>query len=274
MQYETIEDPVTEFNEQLRMELGWGEVASGLTKVLLGYTTMFLGVTIGLGLVIFALYGLGVDFGRRAFGAVGHKPALGHLWALYSGLGILSIIGLVSYGIIIGGLFRCMLGAAERHGARWFMFMCIACVFLVPAFQVGAGIANWQAVADLKANPHRIDNFQLNPMGQWLQVMSFGISMLYPMCFMLFLRSVAVCLRVEWQVMLINTFLVLAGILTAVTGFALYVYRPGAKLIPAEQALLLGGGWLVVMVLYVGLIALTRVTISKVMGGVKSPLAV
>ena len=86
------------------------------------------------------------------------------------------------------------MGAAERNGARWFMFTCIVCVFLGPMFHIASGIASWQAVNDLRANPHRFESFQLNPIGQWLQLIGFGISMLYPLCFVLFLRAVAMCL--------------------------------------------------------------------------------
>jgi hypothetical protein len=267
MNYETEQDPELEFNEQLRMELGWGEVASGLTQVLVGYGAMFIGTTVGVGLVVFALFGLG-DRGIHA------KPALGSLWALYSGLGILSVIGLISYGIIIGGQFKCMMGAAERHGARWFMFLCIACVFLGPVFHIASGIASWQAVSELKSHPHRIENFQLNPMGQWLQLIGFGISMLYPLFFILFLRAVAVCLRVGWHAVLVNVFLALAAVLVAGTAFALFNFRPGGKPLPSAPIALLGLGWCVVGVSYVGLIALTRIMIHAVMGQVKSPLAV
>jgi hypothetical protein len=152
------------------------------------------------------------------------------------------------------------------------MFICIACLFLGPAFHLASGIANWQALSELKANPQRIESFQLNPLGQWLQVIGFGISIFYPLAFILFLRAVAVCLRVDWHVLLVNFFLVVAAILVAATGYALYLYRPGSKLIPVEQALALGVGWIVVLLSYVGLIALTRICIAKVMGQVKSPL--
>jgi hypothetical protein len=110
-------------------------------------------------------------------------------------------------------------------------------------------------------------------MGQWLQLIGFVISMLYPLFFLLFLRAVAVCLQVEWQVMLINSFLVIAGIVFAGTCYALYLYRPGTRAIPTQHSVVLALAWGAVLILYVGLIALTRVMIHKVMGQVKSPLA-
>jgi hypothetical protein len=277
MHYEVEHDPELDFNEQLRMEMGWGEVATGLNKVLFGYGTMFLGTTIGFGLVAIGLWGLGGvmpdEMGRRSVTANAPRPALSNLWALYGGLGILSVIGLISYAIILGGQFRCMLGAAERHGARWFMFLCIACVFLGPLFHFASGISSWQAVSELRNNPRAIESFQLNPMGQWLQLIGFVISMFYPLFFLLFLRAVACCLRVDWQVMVVNVFLVIASGVTAATCYTLYLYRPGTKPIPSSHVLLLALGWGAVVLLYVCLIALTRVTIHRVMSQVKSPLA-
>lgn len=272
LNYEVVQDPEQEYFNQLRLEMGWGEVATGLSKVLLGYATMFLGITVGLGLVLVALYGLPDEPNVKKAAAAGAKPNLGSLWALYFGLGILSIVGFVSYWMIVGGQFRCMMGAAERNGARWFMFCCIACLFLGPAFELATGIANWQALSDLKQNPQHLQHFQLNPLGRWLHVIAFGIGMLYPLCFLLFLRASAVCLRADTLVMLINSFGVFAVALVAATGFAIFQHPPGGRPMPPGQAMLLGMGWLAMVVMYIGLIVMTRVSISAVMNSVKSPL--
>jgi hypothetical protein len=267
MQPEAVQELELDLNGRLRMEVGWSDVASGLSKVLFGYAVLFLGTVIGFGLVALSMYGLGEDVVKK-----GAKPSNASLWALYMGLGILSVIGLISYCIIIGGQFRCMMGAAERNGARWFMFICIACIFLAPAFELASGISNWQAVSELKKNPHRLQDFQLNPLGQWLQLIGFSISMLYPLCFILFLRAVAVCLQADVHVILVNVFLVLAAALVAATGYVLYQHPPGGKPVPPEQALLLGAAWGVLLLLYASLIAVIRVCIHTVLSTVKSPL--
>src|SRR5262245_57314168 len=209
MNYEVVHDPELAFNEQLRMETGWSEVASGLNKVLFGYGFLFLGVCLGLGLIVIAMYGLTdpsqvSQIGKKSVQAV--KPSLGSLWCLYLGLGILSVIGFISYCIIVGGQFRCMNGAAERHGCRWFMFICIVCIFLSPGFEFASGVASYQSISELKKNPAKFQDIQMNPLGQWLRLIGFGISMLYPLSFVLFLRQVAVCLRVEWHPMLVTLF--------------------------------------------------------------------
>jgi hypothetical protein len=183
------------------------------------------------------------------------------------------VVGLISYSIIVGGQFKCMLHAAERHGARWFMFLCIACLFLGPAFQMASGIASWQTFQELKANPARLRDVQLNPLGQWLQLIGFGLSMFYPLFFTLFLRAVAICLRISKLAAFIDIFLVFAAILVAATGFAMYrLPRGGAPMIPLGVAVALGAAWLILLIIYIGLIAFTRVGIHVVMSTVKSPL--
>jgi hypothetical protein len=271
MLYEAVQDAELEFNDHLRMELGWGDVAKGLNQVLFGYGVFILGVTLGAGLLVIGLFSM-LDPGA-ALHKPAAKPSNASLWMIYLGLGILSVIGLISYGIIVGGQFKCMMGAAERHGARWCMFLTIACLFLGPAFNVAAGISSRQALQDLKKNPAAVKDIQINPLGQWLHLIGFGISMLYPMCFLLFLRATAVCLRVEGQVMLVNAFLVFAGVVVAGTAFMMFQYRPGGLPLPPALALILGGAWVVVCVGYIGLIAITRICIGKVMSTVKSPLA-
>jgi hypothetical protein len=273
MYYEENLNPERDFNNQLRMELGWGDVASGLSKVLFGYGVLFLGTFIGVGLLMLSMYQLGDEFSKEVGKkTLGQKASLGSLWAMYTGIGILSVIGLISYCIVLGGQFRCMMGAADRHGARWMMFLCIACVFLGPAFHFASGVSNWQQISELRNHPQRIETFQLNPLGQWLQLIGMCISMLYPMFFLLFLRAIGICLRIDWHVTMINIFLVVAALMVGATAYALAVYHPGRKPIPAAHAGALVVGWFGILVLYVTVIAVTRVVIYKVRSQIKSPL--
>src|SRR5262249_44622668 len=133
-----------ELNERLRMEVGWQDVGKGLSQVLFGYVTIFVGVAVGVGLVLISPYGMGGQI------RTGRTPSLASLWQFYIGMGILSVIGLIGYIIIIGGQFKCMMGAAERHGARWFMFACITCLLIGPAFHFTSGFAGLQRYPELK----------------------------------------------------------------------------------------------------------------------------
>jgi hypothetical protein len=268
MHYDVVQDPDLDFNERLRMEFGWKEVAEGLTKVIFGYGTLLLGTTLGFGMVLLSVTGL-AD-GHPA-GKVG-KPSNFSLWMFYLGCGILSVIGLISYCMVIGGQFRCMMGAAERNGARWFMFTCCACLFFGPAFELASGIASFQLLQEIRKNPAAIRDLQLNPLSQWLHLIGFVISMIYPVCFVLFLRATAVCLRAEGHVTVISIFLVLIGALMVGTCFMLYQFPPGGKPAPPDLWLMLGGAWAVALLVYIILIFAIKACIHSVMANVKSPL--
>src|SRR5262245_34815760 len=126
----------TELNERLRMETGWEDVGKGLSQILFGYLTLVLGIGIGVGLIVLSVGNMGHQPGRPP-----GRPSMASLWQLYIGLGVLSVVGLLSYLFILAGQFRCMLGAAERHGARWFMFACITCLLIGPGLNIASGIA-------------------------------------------------------------------------------------------------------------------------------------
>lgn len=267
MNYALAEAPELDLNDRLRMEKGWGEVGEGLSKVLFGYAVLIAGVTLGVGMILISVNGLAETGVQKAA-----KPSNFSLWMFYLGGGILSVIGVITYSIIVGGQFKCMMGAAERNGARWFMFMCIACIFFGPAFEFASGVSNWETMRELRKNPHAMSEIKLNPMGQWLHLIGFCISMLYPLCFLLFLRAVAVCLHADAHVMVINVFIALALVMVAATGFLLYLHPPGGKPIPPPQALMVAGGWGVLLLLYIGIIFVMRGCIYTTIGQVRSPL--
>jgi hypothetical protein len=267
MAIEIIDDPEVLFNECLRMEQGWRLVARGLGQVLVGYGVLFVGTVIGFGLVTLAMFTF-----QAAWVKGGLKVGNGTWWELYLGLGILKVIWIISLGIIIGGQFKCMLHAAERHGTRWFMFLCTACLFLGPMFQVAAGIAGWQAIGELRANPAKFRDVNIGLLAQRLMMTGFAISILYPLCFTLFLRGIAKCLRSPVHVVLINIFLVFAGTLVAATMWLLYKIPMGGHPVAPQLALGVFAAWPLVLVIYVVLIAVTRMCILSTMSRVKSPL--
>jgi hypothetical protein len=154
------------------------------------------------------------------------------------------------------------------------MFLCIACLFLGPAFNMAAGIASWQSIAELKNQPGKIGGFQMNVLGQRLLLSGFVISILYPLFFVLFLRAISICLRSRVHLLLINVFLVFAGVLAAATLVVLFKHPLGGPLLPPMIALLIGGSWLIVLLLYVVLIAAMRMCILSVIASVRSPLEV
>jgi hypothetical protein len=265
MAYAVVTDPDQDFNARLRAELCWPEVANGLSRVLIGYVVLFLGLILGIGLLVLAIVGFQQNL-------KGGKPNSAFWWELYGGLGVLKIVGLISFGIIVGGQWKCVLHVTERHGARWIMFLCIACLFIGPAFQIAAGIAAWEQIAELNKQPGKLGDLHLNAWTQRLQLTGFVICTLYPLSFILFLRAVAICLRATWQLWLVNTFLLFGVIVGAASMFTVYKHPLGGPPVPGVQALVLCGLWLVMLVVYFALIAIMRVCIYSVIAKVKSPL--
>jgi hypothetical protein len=139
-------------------------------------------------------------------------------------------------------------------------------------FQIAAGIAGWHEIAELRANPAKFRDVHLGLLAQRLLMTGFAISILYPLCFTLFLRGIAKCLRASVHVVLVNIFLVFAATLVAATMWLLYRLPMPAHHVPAQVALVVFAAWPLVLVVYVVLIALTRVCILSTMSKVKSPL--
>jgi hypothetical protein len=267
MNYEVEQDPEVEFNERLRMETGWADVAGGLSRVLFGYALLVFGTALGIGLAVIALHELGLDFFKK-----GARGNMSYVWLLWIGISILSLTGLFSFGLVVSGQFKCLLSVSERHGARWFMVLCVACLFMGPIFQVATCISGWQAFQELRNNPAKFQEMQLNTVAQWLQMTALVVSMLYPLCFCLFLRATAVCLRVDWNVMAVNVFLLVGAGLFAATFMAMFQHPIGGRRLPWQENIMLNLGWFAMAIGYVVLIALTRINIHRVISKVKSPL--
>jgi hypothetical protein len=260
-----VEDRLSpELNQRLRMEVGWQDVGKGLTQVVMGYLVGFVGTAIGVGLVLLALYGMGDNVSRT------QKPSLVSLWQFYIGLGILSVIGLIAYVFILGGQFKCIMGAAERHGARWFMFLCITSLIIGPAFHLASGIGGLRAYPELRRGAAALQDLQLTEVGKWMQLAGFAISLLYPLFFLLFLRAIARCMHAQGYVSFINVYLIFAAVLTAATAF--FIYNPAYFAKRPLEMVLLGGGWLVSLIVYVITILLIRVCIYTTTERIRSPL--
>src|ERR1700751_5738057 len=108
-----------DLNECLYVQVGWPEVAKGLAKILLGYGLWIVGNVFGLTLVLLPLFEVGFRMELV-------RLKLGQLWMFYAGLGILSVVGIFSLGIIMGGKWKCLINASERNGCRWLLFLCLA----------------------------------------------------------------------------------------------------------------------------------------------------
>jgi hypothetical protein len=253
-----------EMNERLRSELGWTEVSKGLSKVLIGYAVMLLGILVGLGLLLMSVYGMGEELKRSKM------PSNTSMWQFYIGLAILGLVGIFGYGMIIAGQFRCMMGASERHGARWFMFFCITCLFFGPALNIAAGIACAQKPPEFQQGAQGLAEIQPTQTGQYVQMAGFAAWVLYSLLFVLFLRAVAKCLDSHMHVALVNFYLIFAGFLVAGTAFV--QFGPKNLAVTRDLMVTLGIGWGICFLFYIFVIASVRGCITTTMARVRSPL--
>src|SRR5439155_1699399 len=109
-----------DLNELLAQERGWAEVGAGLTRILLGWGVLVVGISGGIGLLVLS-----------AFLA---KP--GMYWAFFVGLAALGTCGTFSWWTVLSGLLRCLLHSPERLGVRWFIFVCMLCLAIGPILNV------------------------------------------------------------------------------------------------------------------------------------------
>lgn len=265
MSSQALNEPLSpEMNEQLRMEIGWSEVGRGLGQILLGIFFHFIGAVAGVGLIMVALYGLPNDSGVRT-----RAPGTGSLWLLYSGLATLVLINLLGYLTVASGQFRCMMSSSERQGARWLMFFCIACMFIGPAFNIAAAIAGSQRAFDIN-NTKTFTEIHYTQTGQYLKLVGFGLGLLYPLFFLLFLRATAICMHARFHVMVLNLFLMYAIAVVGCTAYLLY--DPRYALPQGLPVMALGFGWLGLILGYLTLIGVMRFCVLRTMERVRSPL--
>ena len=270
MQYDVEQDISQELNERLRMELGWTDVASGLTRVLVGYLVMFLGVVIGVTLVVLSafpgLFGEGVT-------RPGGTLSIGSMWLLYIGLGILSIIGTFGYGLIMGGQWSCLQGASERHGARWLMFFCLTTLFAGPGLNamacIGGGMRHGP---DLQRGARTFAELQFSARARYMQLAGATATALYTVLFLLFLRAVAQCHASRAHVTLVNFYLVFVGTLIAITIYVGYLSFRGQIKEDSDPRLWVLGAWGVCLLFYLFLIGSIRACVVKSLNRVRSPL--
>ena len=105
-----------DLNECLTVELGWPEVAKGLTKILIGYGIWVAGVFFGAGLVLAPLVQANFKLEHTRLG-------IGEMWMFYGGMGILSVISIISFGIIMGGKSRKCVSQRSRTAMQRVNFM-------------------------------------------------------------------------------------------------------------------------------------------------------
>jgi hypothetical protein len=254
-----------QLNECLTVELGWPEVAKGLTKVLMGYGIWIIGNIAGLALVLLPLFEVGFKLDSV-------RLKLGQLWMFYAGLGILSIVGIFSFAMIRAGKWKCVINAAERNHGRWLLFVCLASLAMTAALSVLSSLAGVKVQPEFNRGVAGFGQMRFSTAGVIFNLASGGLSMVYTCTFALFLRSVAQCMDSRWHVRMVDLFLSFFVPLSIASGYVGFKLVTG-NLDVTKTLLLVGGAWVGCFFYWLVMIALVRSCILRTLERVKDPMA-
>jgi hypothetical protein len=254
-----------QLNDCLCVELGWKDVASGLTKILVGYTIWIFGNLFGLGLVLMPLIEVGFKLDSV-------RMRIGQLWMFYAGLGILSVVGMISCGVIMGGKWRCVIHAPERNSCRWLIFLCLATMAMTAALSILSSLAGLKVQPEFGRGVAGLTQARFTTVGVILNVATIGLSMLYTCSFALFLRAIAQCMDSRWHVRMVDLFLSFIVPLTLASAFLILKVVTG-EMQMMKPLLYVGLGWVACFIYWLVMIALVRSCILKTVERVRAPMA-
>jgi hypothetical protein len=254
-----------QLNECLSVELGWPEVAKGLTKILVGYGIWIVGNLFGMALVLMPLFEVGFRME-----AVSLK--IGQLWMFYAGIGILSVVGILSFGVIMGGKWKCMINASERNTCRWLLFLCLASLAMAAALSVLSSLAGVKVQPEFSRGVVGLKQMRFTTAGIIFNLASASLSVAYTCLFALFLRAVAKCMDSRWHVRMVDLFLSFFVPLTLASGFVVFRLFAGDQH-AMKLLLMLGVGWVACFIFWLVMIALVRSCILKTVQRVREPMA-
>jgi hypothetical protein len=262
----------------LDFEFGWPAVRTGLHSMLLGYL-----VSVGMGLfaVALALWVVTTILQAQGLGDIVDAAMV-----LYAGIGILFLMGVLSLSLIIKGQIRCLINAPERCGARWLMFSSALCVVLGPALNITSAFVgspakappavasrdkNGEAVAEVRLALREYGASLMARDGRAYVSLAGDVgSLLSGVFFVLFLRAVARCFDDTVRVRIAELYLLLTGVLFAVT---LYLFLNPLEFLNHPQWILgLVGGWFVAGWWYFLLLISTSSCIAEGLARRRPPL--
>lgn len=228
-------------------EFGWDEVGKGLACLLFGQVLCLVIVLLALGV----LWQAGLRGGKtHPLGlSTEYKEVL-----FFCSLPILGLLGLVSYALVLKGLWRCQLSVPERFGARWLVFACIACVAIGPLLE-GLGavqilVPNY--VKFTKGFP-ALERVQPPPGSLTALGAGLGFLTLGGLFFLAFLRMAARCLEAHGLRLGVELFLLLLCALVTLS-VAMALHEPWQRHHPA-QLHALSAAWPASAVFYFMLVA-------------------
>jgi hypothetical protein len=237
----------------LEAETGWEEVRKGLNGIIFSHLLSFASVLVagGIGWLVYAQIK-----GLKEAQELGDVSTI-----IYAGLGVLFLMGVFSYGMMVRGMWHCLMKAPEREGAKWLMFAALLCFLAGPALNIVAPF-----VGSDKGRPaakdERISTILYRSAAKYPKTLTLDnldsttylslggtvASWLSGMFFLLFLRAVACCFGASVRVRLTELLIAFTLFLLASTLYQAYEFLESR----GHPELLLGAmaGWVLAVVWY------------------------
>ncbi len=280
MEYQAPDLLSRETNDCLQLEFNWTSVAGGFTRILMSYAVYFVGGGFALSMIFFS----GV-FNLRPQ----QRAHLEQMWLFYGGSGLLSIIGLISFWMLISGKWQCLMSAPDRFGARSWMFLTILTMAMTFVLNWTANSYAFRAGNDAKmkkgAGKKNVDLVEVFKRNRGLSYSFMGArfcDVVGGFSFLMFLRACANCMGSRRHQWLIFAFLGLVGLLTAATVWSIFFLNYNAVFRPNEvqswelrhRDIIFGIfiGWACVFFLYLFTLVAIRSLILSTMDRVRTPL--
>jgi hypothetical protein len=261
----------SEPDDPLRLEIGWGEVAGGLGKILLGYLLIIMGVMV---LIVVALVAADQSSVPKTKGS---NSEILVMWVVMLGLGLVGLLWLICWLMILGGQVRCAVHCSDRHGARWIMFACLLCLAIGPVLNMAISFAYQPTETEMKQIQETMMRKDSNPMTLlvttpvgWLNILLSCVSLGGQVFFILFLRATGACFRDNLLKDMADYYLMLGLVVLVASGYAVYQILQNEIFTPLLLGV--GFGWLVLGFWYLVLIYYTRTRILTFYASLKSPL--
>jgi hypothetical protein len=199
-----------QLDRQENTEIGWYEVGRGLRLILFGYFMWFVIIALAVWVLFAAM-----DVTKQLRNA-NPKIKWGEIIGMF-GIFILGLVALWSYWLVILGQWRC-LNAPERSGAKWFIFVCMTCIILVPILDIASSfLGAGDNFRHIQKGVEGMGKISFKGTGGFMQMLSGILGFVSYMCFLFFLRAIARCFKDPWRTMNVNLCILFNIVLTAGT---------------------------------------------------------
>jgi hypothetical protein len=260
---------------ELHSETGWGEVRTGLNRIIFSYLLSFsAGIVAGfIGWMVYAQVK-----GLKEVQELGDVST-----AIYVACGVLFFMILGSFSLMVRGMWTCLMKVPERENAKWWMFACMLCFLMGPTLNF---IAPFLDTKKSKASSHdekiattlyrsaqhypkQLALTTLEPTAYFSLAGSVA-SWLSGLFFLFFLRGVARCFQDTVRTRLTELLIAFTIFLFAGT---IYFIMELAKLeVRLDLLLGLAGGWLLAVLWYFVLLVSISAMIAGRLSRRRSPL--